>query len=322
MTERNPRVTYWFGTWNIPEDLDWKQTLQFGNAIDNNGNLQFSKGFLEIVAMAAAEERGESGNRHIHIVVKFSKKVYRTQIVRYWLTGPDWEPMKGTLKQALDYINKTKPDKDHFMMQGQIPNDFQKKFDKEKELKDALKDLMSMSWLQFSEKWTQMAFQFPGLCMKWKMDHADRLPQWEGSLKVKNFWITGPPGCGKSYWARKQVPQDLICFKQQNKWWDNYDDKRTKVVLIEDAGVNSLRSFPEKVKVWADAYWFQAEVKNGQIIVNPQKWFFIVTSNYTITEIWPEPDDHDPIKRRFTEVSVSARSDLFFSTQLDVSILK
>ena len=44
-----------------------------------------------------------------------------------------------------------------------------------------------------------MAFQFPGLCMKWKMDHADRLPQWEGSLKVKNFWITGPPGCGKKY---------------------------------------------------------------------------------------------------------------------------
>ena len=76
MTEANPRVTYWFGTWNIPEDLDWKQTLQFGNAVDNNGNLQFAKGFLEIVAMVAAEERGESWNRHIHIVVKFTKKVY------------------------------------------------------------------------------------------------------------------------------------------------------------------------------------------------------------------------------------------------------
>ena len=84
-----------------------------------------------------------------------------------------------------------------------------------------------------------------------------------------------------------------ICFffKQQNKWWDTYDEKRIKVVLIEDAVINSLRSFPEKVKVWADAYWFQAEIKNGQIIVNPQKWFFIVTSNYTIDEIWPEPED-------------------------------
>ena len=59
------------------------------------------------------------------------------------MTGPDWEPMKGTLKQALDYINKNKPNKDHFMMQGQIPNDFQIKFDKEKELNNALKDLMS-----------------------------------------------------------------------------------------------------------------------------------------------------------------------------------
>lgn len=47
------------------------------------------------------------------------------------------------------------------------------------------------------------------------MDHADRLSQWEGSLKLKNFWITGSPWCGKSYWAKKIVSQDLICFQQK-----------------------------------------------------------------------------------------------------------
>ena len=320
--ELNPRSVYWNGCWNIPEDFNWKDVVQFGNQLDDNGQSLMTKIGMSIVSLACAEERGDSGNRHIHLLVKFNSRFYRTQVVRYYLNGPHWEPMKGTVDQNLTYMNKQKPDKDHFLLLGNLPGNTVKKFNKKMELHDTLNDLMHMSWLEFSEKHIEMAFRYPALCMKWKMDHADRLPEWEGSLKVKNYWITGPPGCGKSYWARKQVPQDLICFKQQNKWWDNYDDSRTKLVLIEDAGQESLRKFPEKIKVWADGYWFQAEIKNGQCIVNPQKWFLIVTSNYTIDEIWENDDDRLPIKRRFNEVLVSSRQDIFFSTQLDPSILK
>ena len=317
----NPRSCYWFGTWNIPEDLDWKPVVKNGNQLDNNQISLLAKTEFEIISIVAAEERGEAGNRHLHILVKFNKRLYRTQVTRYYLNGPHWDPPERSIDACIRYINKTNPDKDHLLMSGNLPDKYEKKIAKKEELKEALDDLMKMSWLDFCEKWMEIAFKWPGLCTKWKMEHAPRLKPWEGSLQNKNYWIYGAPGSGKSFWARSQCEQEFICFKQQNKWWDNYDDLRTKIVLIEDAGQNTMNVLAEKVKVWADAYWFQGEIKHGMIIVNPQKWFLIVTSNYKMEEIWTNDEDLLPLKRRFREIEVTGRNDIFLQTRLDLSIL-
>ena len=319
---QNPRSTYWFGTWNIPEDLNWKEVLRNGNQLDGNGNSMLDKASFQKISLVASEERGEAGNRHLHILVKFNTRIYRTQLTRYYLNGPHWDPPEQSIDACIRYINKTNPDKDHFLMLGAVPERYAAKIEKQNELKQALKDLMNMTWLEFSDTWTELAFNKPGYCLRWKMDHAERLPEWDRPLQMKNFWIFGAPGTGKSFWARKQCESYLICFKQQNKWWDNYDDSRTKMVLIEDAGKETMRVLAEKLKIWADGYWFQGEIKHGMTVINPQKWFLIITSNYEIDDIFDIEEDRLPIKRRFKEIKIESRDDIFLQTQLDFSILK
>lgn len=88
----NPRSIYWFGTWNIPEDLDWKPVLLHGNHLDGNGNSLLDKASFYKISLVAAEERGKAGNQHLHILIKFNTRVYRTQVTRYYLNGPHWDP--------------------------------------------------------------------------------------------------------------------------------------------------------------------------------------------------------------------------------------
>lgn len=53
-----------------------------------------------------------------------------------------------------------------------------------------------------------------------------------------------------------------------------------------------------KLKIWADRYPFPGEIKGGTIErIRPEK--IIVTSNYSIRECFPNPQDHEPMLRRF-----------------------
>lgn len=56
------------------------------------------------------------------------------------------------------------------------------------------------------------------------------------------------------------------------------------------------------IKRWADKYPFTAEVKGGATRLRPKR--IIVTSNYTIDQIWSEPEMRDAVRRRFKEMSV------------------
>lgn len=82
-----------------------------------------------------------------------------------------------------------------------------------------------------------------------------------------------------------------------NKWWDNYQDE--SVILIEDFDKNH-KVLCHHLKIWADRYGFRAEKKNGTVVIRPIK--IIITSNYSINEIWEEEQDREPIQRRFKEI--------------------
>jgi len=112
-----------------------------------------------------------------------------------------------------------------------------------------------------------------------------------------NEWIWGPSGYGKSHTARIKLGEKFYAKIAANKWWDKYAGEDN--VLIEDFDVSQAYQV-QYLKIWADKYAFPVEVKNGGDFIRPKK--IIVTSNYSIRQIWPKKEDYEPLERRFKQV--------------------
>jgi len=108
---------------------------------------------------------------------------------------------------------------------------------------------------------------------------------------VAGIWIHGPPGTGKSHYARANYGTSLY-LKAQNKWWDGYQGETS--VLLDDLDCKVLGHY---LKIWADKYAFMAECKGSSIQIRPKH--FIVTSNYTPEQLFDDPVLAAAIRRRF-----------------------
>jgi len=125
--------------------------------------------------------------------------------------------------------------------------------------------------------------------------------QWEEN-EQPNLWIWGPTRTGKSYKARSMLNQDFYPKIAANKWWDKYNDEPN--VLIEDMDT-SHQYQGYNLKIWADKYAFPVEIKNGADWIRPK--VIIVTSNYSIKEVFPDPSIHLPLLERFKEIHLTER---------------
>lgn len=110
------------------------------------------------------------------------------------------------------------------------------------------------------------------------------------------IWIHGDAGCGKTTTVVNAYPDAY--YKSLNKWWDGYQGE--EVVLLDDMDVFH-RDLTSQIKNWADFRPFIGETKGSGVYLRPKK--FIVTSQYTIEEIWDgDQKSLEAIRRRFTVI--------------------
>lgn len=196
------------------------------------------------------------------------------------------EPMKGSISQNMEYISK----ENEPVVIGDLPMSQSQKGEAGKKVYD--------------EAWTAA-----------KTGHLDDIP---ASLRIRyystfnrikkdymhkpdalecltNEWIHGPTGTGKSRRTRERFPNAY--YKMANKWWDGYQGE--DVVVIEDFdAIHDKLGY--HLKIWADYGGFLAETKGGVTYIRPKK--FVITSNYTIREIWSAANTAEPLERRFKVV--------------------
>lgn len=228
-------------------------------------------------------EVGESGTPHLQGFVCFHTMKSLKQVIAM-LPGCHIEVAKGNVAQNIAYCSKG----GLFTERGQRPQTQQETGMHEKERWRVARQAAIAG--NFEEIPDDIYIRCYTTLKKIHADHAPKPETLEGDMEHE--WICGPAGCGKSSTARNENPGYFT--KDLTKWWDNYAGE--EVVIIDDVDKYDVQ-FARLLKLWSDRYSFQAESKGKTMLIRPRK--IVVTSQYTIEEIWQDEQTRAALNRRF-----------------------
>lgn len=134
----------------------------------------------------------------------------------------------------------------------------------------------------------------------------DLPPVYHADVKQIGYWYYGKTGVGKTHAANADFP-DAYRKCANNKWWCGYQDEDN--VIIDDLD-KKHDYMGYHLKIWADRYAFNAEIKGSSRFIRPK--VICVTSNYHPKEIWDDDSTLGPIMRRFKIVHFRSLRDVVF----------
>jgi len=242
--------------------------------------------------MAWGFEVGDSGTPHLQGVTLFETKKTIKQVIT--LLPPRVANIQFIihLQESITYALKD----GNIYEAGDRPLSQAAKGIKEKERHLHINSLAKQGKLQELEE------LYPDV---WRRDYCklkliakDHMVRPDNLTVLSNEWIWGPTGTGKTRDAHAQHPNAYL-KSAANNWWDGYNPLLHDVVIIDDFDKYHIKQ-GFSLKIWSDHPAFIAETKGGSMFIRPQK--LIVTSNYSIQQIWDDETTYAPLLRRFKQI--------------------
>lgn len=230
-----------------------------------------------------------TGRHHLQGYIELRRQMDFNTVRSLFPGSPHLEPREGTASQAAEYCKK---DGDFWEM-GALSNARQGTRTDLQSCLDEVKANPALRRQDVAENHTGVYARYPRFVDSLfgfyrQVDTLD----WQ---QPPNKYIFGEPGVGKSRHARSLYSSDEIYIKGHNKWWDGYDGERC--VLIDDLHPDQAKYLVTYLKLWGDRYPFRAEVKGSSMVIRPE--VVIITSNYSVEEMFPNVPDQRAIRRRF-----------------------
>lgn len=254
------------------------------------------------------KEVGESGTPHLQGFVYFANARSLAGLKAHVHPTAHFEPKgrNSTFKDAIMYCKKGEQSKDEWSaMKWSGPN-FGKNADvfESGEPPQDQADKGEAGKRKIEERWEaakEGRFEElpPEQIKTYEYIHR-KFSSVEDRASLDNYWIQGPSGCGKSSLIRQLWAHDEFYTKPMNKWWDNYAHE--PVAVLDDMDPSHGEWVGYLLKIWTDHYKFNAEVKNGTMLIRPK--IVVVTSQYRIDQVFKEPETIAAIQRRFKVVDM------------------
>ena len=144
-----------------------------------------------------------------------------------------------------------------------------------------------------------------------KRIQVDFCPPVESLSYTCGLWIKGTSGTGKSFSVHSSFEPSELYIKPMNEWWCGY--KAQPYVLLDDISEYHVK-MGDWLKHWSDHYAFTANIKGGSARIRPK--LFIVTSQYSIDEIWNSCSrTREALNRRFKVIEKFSGVDLNISLE-------